>query len=320
MNLLEHTPSFNPDSAAAIAGEYFGVHATALPLPSERDQNFLLNDNAGEKFVLKIANAREERAFLEAENSVLKHLALRVSFCQQLVPASSLEEISTIQANGANHFARLVRYVPGVPMAEIKPHAPGLLRNLGRKMGQLARALADFDHPAVHRDFHWDLAQGNRILTEYGALIKDTALRDLVSKCRVDFEGNLRRSVIHGDANDHNLLVDPETMTVAGLIDFGDMVYSYTVADLAIAIAYVVLEQAEPLTAAREVLEGYKSEFLLLDDEVEALWPLVRLRLGMSACLAAYQAKQRPQNEYLQVSQLAIKANLERLLHTDLRR
>src|SRR5688572_8930454 len=256
MNLLQHTPSFNPESAAAIAAEYFGVHATALPLPSERDQNFLLNDNAGEKFVLKIANALEERAFLEAENSVLKHLARRVSFCQQVVPATSGDEISTIEStNGANHFVRLVRYVPGVPMAEIKPHAPGLLRDLGRKMGQLARALADFDHPAAHRDFHWDLAHGNRILTEYGALIEDSSLRDLVAKCRVDFEGNLRRSVIHGDANDYNVLVDPETMTVGGLIDFGDMVYSYTVADLAVALAYVVLEEAEPLTAAREVLD-----------------------------------------------------------------
>src|SRR5215213_9317711 len=168
MHLPEHTPSFNPDSAAAIAVEYFGIHATALPLPSERDQNFLLNDSAGEKFVLKMANAREDRAFLEAENSALKHLARRVSFCQHLVPASSGEEISTVQSTeGANHFMRLVRYVPGVPMAEIKPHAPGLLRDLGRKMGQLARALADFDHRAAHRDFHWDLAHGNRIIDEY---------------------------------------------------------------------------------------------------------------------------------------------------------
>lgn len=318
MNLLEHTPSFNPESATAIAAEHFGVHATALPLPSERDQNFLLNDNAGEKFVLKIANGREDRAFLDAENCVLKHLARRVTFCQQLVPAFSGEEISTIQAtNGANHFVRLVHYVPGVPMAEIKPHAPGLLRDLGRKMGQLARALADFDHPAVHRDFHWDLAQGNRILAEYGGLIKDSGLCDLVSKCRVDFEGNLRRSVIHGDANDYNVLVDPETMTVGGLIDFGDMVYSYTVADLAVAIAYVVLEQAEPLSAAREVLDGYKSEFLLLNNELEALWPLVRLRLGMSVCMAAYQQQQRPENDYLQISQRSIAENLSRILATD---
>jgi Ser/Thr protein kinase RdoA (MazF antagonist) len=126
--------------------------------------------------------------------------------------------------------------------------------------------------------------------------------------------------VIHGDANDYNVLVDPETMTVSGLIDFGDMVYSYTVADLAVAIAYVVLEEADPLSAAREVIEGYKSEFLLLDDEVEALWPLVRLRLGMSVCMAAYQQQQRPENDYLQISQRSIAENLARILATDFHR
>ena len=113
--------------------------------------------------------------------------------------------------------------------------------------------------------------------------------------------------MIHGDANDYNVLVDPERMIV-GLIDFGDMVYSYTVGNLAIAIAYVVLDKADPRVAAREVVDGYTSEFPLLENEIEALWPLVLLRLGMSVCLAAYQQKQRPENEYLQISQRAIKA------------
>ena len=128
----------------------------------------------------------------------------------------------------------------------------------------------------------------------------------------------MRRSVIHGDANDRNVLVHPERMIV-GLIDFGDMVYSYTAGNVAIAIAYAVLGKADPGVAAREVVDRYTSEFPLLDNEMEALWPLVLLRLGMSVCLAAYQGKLRPENEYLQVSQNAIKRNLERLLNTDLR-
>ena len=74
MQLLEHTPAFDVNTAAAIAGEHFGIRARAQALPSERDQNFLLTNQAGEKFVLKIANALESRAFLEAQNAVLKHL------------------------------------------------------------------------------------------------------------------------------------------------------------------------------------------------------------------------------------------------------
>ena len=273
---------------------------TARRLPSERDQNFLLSDDSGQQFVLKISNAVESRVFLEAQNAVLDYLSERVPFCQRVIG-----EISEFQG----HFVRVVTYIPGVPLAEIKPHTPGLLQDFGQKLGQLSHALADFDHPAVHRDFHWDLANGNRIINEYASLIEDADLRELVLKCRFEPATELRRSVIHGDANDYNVLVDPESMTVSGLIDFGDMVYSYTVGDLAIAIAYVVLGEGDP----HDVIAGYRSEFGLLDDEREALWPLVRLRLAMSVCLAAYQIKREPGNEYLRISQKAIEKTLPRI-------
>lgn len=314
MHLLEFTPSFDVETAAAIAEEHFCIRASVHQLPSERDQNFLLTDSSGQKFVLKIANALEEPAFLEAQNSVLKHLAKRVSFCQRLVPTSSGEEAVGFRAlDGLVHFIRLVHYLPGIPLAEIKPQPPELLRDLGRKLGELDRALADFDHPAVHRDFHWNLSNGNRILNKYGKLISDPNLRELVFNCRTEFDTNLRRSVIHGDANDYNVLIDPERMTVAGLIDFGDMVYSYTVGNLAIAIAYVVLDKADPLNAAAHVTAGYVQEFPLLKEELEVLWDLVLLRLSMSICMAAYQQQQQPENEYLQISQRSIAEALPRL-------
>jgi Ser/Thr protein kinase RdoA (MazF antagonist) len=274
---------------------------TARRLPSERDKNYLLTNDSGQQFVLKIANASESRAFLEAQNAVLDYLSERVPFCQRVIGGIGEFE---------GHLVRLVTYLPGVPLAEISPHTPALLRDLGQKLGQLSRALADFDHPAVHRDFHWDLANGNRVVNEYAPLIDDADLRQLVLKCRFEPGIQLRRSVIHGDANDYNALVDPESMTISGLIDFGDMVYSYTVSDLAIALAYVVLHEADSF---ENTIAGYTSEFALLDEEREALWPLVRLRLAMSVCIAAYQIQKHPENEYLRISQKAIKENLPRI-------
>ena len=313
MQLLEYTPAFDVDAAATIAAEHFGLRVRAQALPSERDQNFLLTNQAGEKFVLKIANALESREFLEAQNSVLRHLERHVAFCQNLMTAVSGDDVVAVNAaNGVQHFVRMVHYLPGVPLAEIRPHPPGLLHDLGRKLGQLAGALADFDHPAVHRDFHWDLANGNRVVNEFAGLIENTSLRELVLKCGYEPPARLRRSVIHGDANDYNLLVDPQSLTVSGLIDFGDMVYSYTVGDLAIAIAYVILDKSNPA----EIVRGYRSEFALLDEELEALWPLVRLRLAMSVCLAAHQLRQQPENKYLQISQKAIEETLLRI-YTD---
>jgi Ser/Thr protein kinase RdoA (MazF antagonist) len=208
-------------------------------------------------------------------------------------------------------YVRLMTYLPGTPLVEVTPHAPELLVDFGRKLGLLDRALADFDHPAVHRDFHWDLANGNRVIDHHAGLIEDARLRELVLECRCKVNPDLRRSVIHGDANDYNVLV--EGNRVVGLIDFGDIVHSWTVGNLAVALAYVVLGKDDPFSAATHVIEGYATEFPLLLEEREVLWPLVRLRLAMSVCLAAYQHSLRPENEYLQISQSAIADTLPRL-------
>ena len=307
MDLLKNTPHFDVEAAAKIAAQHFGIHATAQPLPSERDQNFLLTTDSGEKFVLKISNALEKPAFIEAQNAVLQHLATRLSFCQRPVKSSSGKEIVKVaNDNGVTHLVRMVNFLPGVPLAQVQPQSPELLEDLGRKLGELRHALADFDHPAVHRDFHWDLENGTKIIDEYAGFITDPDLRKLVLRVRWQINPELERSVIHGDLNDYNVLVDPETMTVTGLIDFGDMVYSCTIGELAIAIAYVLLDKPNSIEAARDVLHGYASECGLIREEIRELWPLVFLRLGMSVCLAAYQLRQQPDNEYLRISQESI--------------
>jgi Ser/Thr protein kinase RdoA (MazF antagonist) len=183
-------------------------------------------------------------------------------------------------------------------------------------VGQLSGALVDFHHPAAERDFYWDLAKGVQILEEFGTQITTDWLREVVVSYGKDLclsADNLRRSVIHGDANDYNVLVAHDRDEVVGLIDFGDMVYSYTVGDLAIAVAYVVLGKADPAAAAAPVIEGYRNEFSLTAAELDALWPLVRLRLCMSVCIAAQQRAQHPENEYLGVSQTLIAETLPRL-------
>src|SRR5690606_38923999 len=72
------TPRFTGAAAERIAQDCFGVEATAAPLPSERDQNFVLITAGGEKRVLKIAKADEDRAVLEAQNAALAHVARRL--------------------------------------------------------------------------------------------------------------------------------------------------------------------------------------------------------------------------------------------------
>ena len=55
--MVNDAPRFDAQQAARIARESFGIDGTAEPLPSERDQNFLLTNGSGARQVLKIANA-----------------------------------------------------------------------------------------------------------------------------------------------------------------------------------------------------------------------------------------------------------------------
>src|SRR6266852_4285956 len=320
MELLKHAPHFDSETATAVTEKLYGFRATANTLPSERDQNFLLTSQSGENFVLKIANALEDRSLLEAQNEAMSHLGTRLSLCPRVIPSLSGAHVSLIDSpTHTTHFVRLLTYLPGTPLAEARSNSPGLWRDLGRKLGQLDRELAEFDHSALHRDLHWDLANGPQIVSEYGQMIGDLKLRELVFESAGTFERNvsillpkLRRSVIHGDANDYNVLVsprgdsDPQHPTVVGLIDFGDMVHSHTVGDLAVAIAYVVLDKADPMTVAAQVVAGYHKEYPLQQAEIEALHGLVIMRLCMSVSLAAHQKQQQPGNEYLKISQRSI--------------
>ncbi|MFN0112030.1 MAG: aminotransferase class III-fold pyridoxal phosphate-dependent enzyme [Blastocatellia bacterium] len=322
MTLLTHAPRFTAESASDLAQRLYGIHATASPLPSERDQNFLLLAESGERFVLKIANSTEDRAMLEAQQQAMTLVSRKSSFCPRIVPTLSGEEIAKIESN----FVWLITYLDGIPLGNVRRHSDELLRSLGSCIGQADKALAEFDHPAIHRDFHWDLANGLREVRKYQSLIADAEVRQLVGKLADDFERDtaplfpkLRRSAIHNDANDYNVLVDggedlySRNQQVVGLVDFGDMVFSYTVGDLAIAIAYAILDKADPLAAAAQIVAGYNAEHPLTEDELAALFGLVKIRLCVSVCMAAVQLQQRPDDEYLTISQQPIRNTLPRL-------
>src|SRR2546428_13995881 len=125
MSLLGHTPRFSIAEATSLAEELYGLRAMASPLPSERDQNFLLEAESGEEFVLKIANALEDRALLDAQHAAMTHISQQISLCPRVVPGLSGDTIATVESpTGVQNLVRLFTYLPGVPLAEVHPHSP----------------------------------------------------------------------------------------------------------------------------------------------------------------------------------------------------
>src|SRR5579859_5994770 len=264
MVAIKHeAPLFTAEEARRIAAEVFGVRAGAAEaLPGEHDANFLLRTDGGddgEQLVLKLSHAGEQRAVLEMQAAALRHLAARAPelALPRVRPAVDGERIATVAGvDGMAHCARLLTYVPGKLLAETRPHTPSLLRSLGGALGTLDRALLDFTHPAAERALKWDLARAGWI-REYLGYITDAGRRELVERFLALFEAEalprlpeLRQSVIYHDANDYNVIVGRDEATgerrVTGVIDFGDMLRTATIAELAIACAYAMLGKTEP--------------------------------------------------------------------------
>ncbi len=61
-SLLRESPALSLDTAADIARDHFALDGVAAPLPSERDQNFLIVVGGRPRAVLKVASAAEDRA------------------------------------------------------------------------------------------------------------------------------------------------------------------------------------------------------------------------------------------------------------------
>ena len=317
MSILKYTPEFTGGDAEALARGFYGISAMASSLPSDRDQNFRLETDGGDRYVLKIANGMEDRAVLEAQQLAMAHLAERFALAPKVCRTLSGELLTEVQSSGgARHYLWLITFLPGRPLGEARHHSMALLRDLGRCAGRLDRALLDFDHPAIHRDFAWDLANGLRTVNEYRALIDDPGIKAQVESLIERFEREttpllpkLRRSAIHNDLNDYNLLVAGRER-IGGVVDFGDLVHSYTVGELAIAVAYAMLGKRDPLATACLMAGGYHEENPLTEEEVAALFGLICLRLCVSVCMAAHQHRQRPDDDYLLISQEPIRRTL----------
>jgi len=312
--MLEHcSPTFSMEQAQSIAHDLFGLKGTAVQLPSHMDQNFLiLTDNGS--FVLKIANHEATSDDIDLQQSVLNHLKQtgEAERYPRVIPTIADEQKAVLSGqSGKNHQVWMVTWLQGRTMASVKPVLNPLLRDLGRFLGNLNRIMEDFQHEAAHRSYLWDLRQ-SRQLSQYLDYIKDSSRRSLVETVLEMFQTqvmpsltSLRQSVIHHDANDHNIIVQGTgyDTSVRGLIDFGDTLHTATIVELAIAVAYAMMGKRDPVGAAAEIIGGYHDEYSLEEREISILYPLIQVRLCGSVLVSAYRGALDPENEYIRVSE-----------------
>jgi len=318
-------PDISIEQASAYIKQLFDLEGQLAPLNGERDLNFLVT-TPSHRYVFKIANQDEPETMLGCQQQVFETLATNNVFSVDFATVKSTNgnSVETIHdSKGNGHFCRLLNYVDGCLLSSVNPHSPELLFDLGTTLGKLDRALFDFDHKALDRPLLWKMHDALDVVDRFKSMLDSDAKRDLIEYFTTGFrerviplDAMLRRSTIHNDANDNNVLVqatDAWTHNICSIIDFGDMVHSWTVAEPAIAAAYAMLDKDHPLETASAVVRGFHQEFPLDENEIHVLFDLICMRLCLSVCICAHQKSLEPDNEYLSISEKPAWQLLERL-------
>ena len=171
-----------------------------------------------------------------------------------MIPSRSALDITPVAGeDGAAYFVRLLSWVDGVCLAQVQPQQAQLLTSLGESLAHLDGAMADFSHPAAHRELQWDLRHAGtaRPYADYLPDQRQALLEPFWDAWAAIDWNRLPASVIYNDANDYNVLVDPAGSRVVAFLDLGDVVHSATVGNLAIALAYAMLGKQDPIAAAQ---------------------------------------------------------------------
>ncbi|MET0944798.1 MAG: phosphotransferase, partial [Flavobacterium sp.] len=296
--------TFSEETIQGLVKEHYGLNVTVKALNGYDELNFLLSNEKNEKYILKVSNESHPFPFLEAQINIIQHLKKSdISDCFQHFSINKQgEELTKIIRDSKTYYIRILNFLEGTFWVDAKEKTSELHHNLGSFLGSMDHALQDFSHPAMHRSYTWDISRASeagdnlkhilnhekRRIAGYFLLQFDTEVVPEIHR--------LRHAYIHNDANDYNILVQGNRIN--GLIDFGDMVYTVLVNNLAIACTYAMLDEEDPLAVAASIVTGYHKTYALQEKELDLLYYLIAGRLCISVTQSAYNASLDSNNEH----------------------
>ncbi|WP_439623545.1 phosphotransferase [Shinella sp.] len=303
--LASSGPRISPGDAADFARQFYGVDGKVRMLSSERDANFHIQLPGGEQALLKVSNSMEDRAETGMQTAALMHIAavdpgLPVQRIHAAKDGSAWVLIDG--PSGDRHIVRLMSYIEGTMLSVAEP-LPGLHFEIGRTLARLTRALRGFFHPSSGRFLQWDIKHAGRLRPMLEA-VDEPVLKERVTRLLERFDAeigprlpHLRAQTVHNDFNPHNIVVDgPRAARVTGVIDFGDMVTTPNICDLAIACSYHLIGETGSLQPVEDLVAGYASVLSLEPEELDLLPDLIRLRHATTLAITSWRARKYPEN------------------------
>ena len=296
-------PALNTDDAKELAAQFVDKPRILKTLTSERDQNFLLECDTGQRYVLKVSNPAEGRGALDFQTQTLRYLEQQAPelAVQRVCFSSEGKALESFTANGQQYWARVLTFLDGTPVRE---HAMtrDMRYQLGHQLARLGEALKECPLPDKLDPILWDLQHAGS-LSPWAVDIEDRGIRDICVEYLSTFDEQvlpalraLPAQVIYNDLNPSNALADQNSGEVCGIIDFGDITVGPRILDLAVACAYHVQDSDTCYQWAQELIAGFESVSPVSRSELELLPTLIMGRLVATLVITHWRASRYPEN------------------------
>lgn len=276
-------------------------------------KNPILKTMSTNGYVLKVANSLDSQneEFFEGQAEIMLLLQAHHITCPTPIRNIFGKFHSVEQLGDGKHVVRLLEYVPGKVFHGIL-HPYRLFYDAGAFIGRIDSALKSITHEGIlKRQSIWMLDNVPQ-LKDFLYVIKDEHRKDIIEQVLEAFDKKIvpnldqfEHGVIYGDFNEHNILVSrkedhpkDKEYDIAGIIDFGDCCYSLYVFELAIAMAYLMLE-ANDLDTGGLVMAGYTMIRVIPQHEKQVLRVAIAARLCQSLVLGLYTSTVDENNQYI---------------------
>ena len=304
-------PVVSEQQALAWLREHYGIEGHLDDLGSQQDLNFRV-DTGERRFVLKICHGDYAILELQAQHAAMAHLSRAAVPVPAVIPSLAGEDIVSVQLAGAHLQIRLLDYIEGRPLTRLKHLGPELMASIGQLCAQVDEALATLEHPGLDRTLQWDPRHAHEVIAQLLPHLQPPEQRARVARVAAlahlhlqPLYSALPMQAVHLDITDDNSVWQRDSdlhWQLSGLIDFGDVLRTWRIADLSVTFAALLHHAEGDPFAVLPAVVAYHARNPLSEAELRALWPLVVMRAAILVLSSAQQLALNPDNAYIQAN------------------
>jgi Ser/Thr protein kinase RdoA (MazF antagonist) len=228
------------------------------------------------------------------------------------MPALNGDDLLTIEHNGKPVHLRLLEFIDGHSLAHVAHLDRHTVTGLAQLCAHVDVALAGFEHPGLERVLQWDPRHAFALIEHLLPVITDADKRACIAEAAeqaqaylLPLEASLPTQAIHMDITEYNVVWsrdDHRQWQLQGLIDFGDLVRTWRIAELSVTCAALLHHADGDPFFILSAVQAYHRINPLQSEELLALWPLIVARSAVLVLGSEQQASIEPDNAYIQAN------------------